>query len=191
MASSYLEPPRSMTTYAVGAPLVRWLREEVKRAHEELGRYRVLDVGCGIKPYEALLEHCDDPAQAVRELKRVTSPGGRLLASRHGVMSYYPSPTDYWRRTHAGLAKLFTENAVWSSARVIPGSGTTACVGMLVSINLDLALRYAHVGGLARPVIAAINWTAGAIDSRWSRLRDPTQGGTLFANFHILADVPR
>jgi SAM-dependent methyltransferase len=223
-----------MTTYAVRAPLVRWLREEARRAHEELGRYRVLDVGCGIKPYEAIfapfaasyvgvdpvenpraefrgsvealpvedgsfdvvlcnqvLEHCDDPAQAVRELRRVTAPGGRVLASTHGVMSYHPSPTDYWRWTHAGLAKLFTENAVWSSVRVIPGSGTTACVGMLVSINLDLALRYAHVGGFARPVIAAINWTAETIDSRWSRLRDPTQGGTLFANFHVLADVPR
>jgi SAM-dependent methyltransferase len=138
-----------------------------------------------------VLEHCDDPAQAVGELRRGTSPGGRVLASTHGVMSYHPSPTDYWRWTHAGLAKLFTENAVRSSVRVIPGSGTTACVGMLDSINLDLALRCADVGGLARPVIAAIDWTAEAIDSRWSRLRDPTQGGTLFANFHVLADVPR
>lgn len=223
-----------MPTYAVRGPLVRWLRDEAVRAHEELGSYRVLDVGCGTKPYEPLfsryaasyvgvdpvenpiadlqgtveelpvddasfdvvlcnqvLEHCVDPAQAVRELHRVTAAGGRVLASTHGVMPYHPSPTDYWRWTHAGLAKLLTENGTWSSVRVTPASGTTACMGMIVSLNLDMALRHAHVGALARPLVAAINWTAEAIDSSWSRLRDPTQGGTLFANFHVVAEVPR
>jgi SAM-dependent methyltransferase len=43
-----------MPTYAVRAPLARWLREEAKRAHDKLGSYRLLDVGCGPKPYEPL-----------------------------------------------------------------------------------------------------------------------------------------
>jgi len=42
-----------MPTYAVRAPLARWLRDEAKRAHDELGGYRLLDVGCGPKPYES------------------------------------------------------------------------------------------------------------------------------------------
>ena len=41
-----------MPTYAVRAPLARWLRDEAKRAHDDLGTYRLLDVGCGQKPYE-------------------------------------------------------------------------------------------------------------------------------------------
>ena len=41
-----------MPTYAVRAPLARWLRDEAKRAHDDLGAYRLLDVGCGQKPYE-------------------------------------------------------------------------------------------------------------------------------------------
>jgi SAM-dependent methyltransferase len=234
VASAYLNPPRSMPTYAVRAPLVRWLTDEAARAHDELGRYRLLDVGCGIKPYESLfapfadsyigvdpvenpqaelqgsvealpvedgsfdvvlcnqvLEHCLDPALAVRELCRVTAAGGRLLASTHGVMPYHPSPTDYWRWTHAGLAKLLTENGTWASVRVTPGSGTTACLGMLVSINLDLFFRRAHAGWLARPLVTTINRVAEAVDSRSARLRDPAQGGTLFANFHVVAEVPR
>jgi SAM-dependent methyltransferase len=228
----FLDPPRSIATYPVRAPLVRWLREEAVRAHRDLGTYRVLDVGCGLKPYEPLfapyadayvgvdpvpnphaelrgavedlpvedasfdvvlcnqvLEHCMDPAAAVRELHRVTAPGGRVLASTHGVMPYHPAPTDYWRWTHAGLAMLFTDNASWASVRVTPASGTTACVGMIVSLNLDLALRYARVGALGRPIISAINWAAETIDAHWSRLRDPMQGGTLFANFHVVAQV--
>jgi SAM-dependent methyltransferase len=234
VASAYLDPPRSMPTYTVRAPLVRWLSEEAARAHQDLGRFRLLDVGCGVKPYEPLfapfaesyigvdpvenpraelkgsvealpvedasfdvvlcnqvLEHCLDPALAVRELCRVTAPGGRVLASTHGVMPYHPSPTDYWRWTHAGLAKLFTDNGGWASVRVIPGSGTIACVGMLVSINLDLFFRRAHAGWIARPLVRTINRVAHAVDSRSARLRDPAQGGTLFANFHVVAEVPR
>jgi SAM-dependent methyltransferase len=49
-----LDPPRSMPTYAVRAPLAQWLRAEAERAHRDLGPYRLLDVGCGEKPYAPL-----------------------------------------------------------------------------------------------------------------------------------------
>lgn len=221
-----------MPTYAVRAPLVRWLREQAAEAYAAIGDYRVLDVGCGAKPYESLfgphaasyvgvdpvdnpkaelmgpvedlpvedatfdivlcnqvLEHCDDPARAISELRRVTAPGGRVLVTTHGVMPYHPSPTDYWRWTHAGLEKLFAENGTWSSVRVTPASGTTACLGMLVSMYLDLGFRRARLGFVAKPLVAAINTVATAIDDRSSRLREPGPG-SLFANFHIVAQVP-
>ncbi len=54
MADPRLDPPRSMPTYAVRAPLARWLGEEARRAHADLGAFSVLDVGCGQKPYEPL-----------------------------------------------------------------------------------------------------------------------------------------
>jgi SAM-dependent methyltransferase len=232
MSDPYLDPPRSMTTYAVRGPLVRWLREQAEDAHGTLGRYRVLDVGCGTKPYEPLfgayassyvgvdpfdnpcaelrgsvealpvedrtfdvvlcnqvLEHCDDPAQAVRELMRVTASGGRVLASTHGVMPYHPAPTDYWRWTHAGLEKLFRENGAWGSVTVKPASGTTACIAMIMSMNLNLALRRVHLRALAGPLVAVLNGVAETIDSHSPRLRSPGQGGTLFANFHVVAEV--
>ena len=233
MADPRLDPPRSMPTYAVRAPLVRWLGQQARDAHDALGRYRVLDVGCGAKPYEQLfsphaasyvgvdpvdnpraelkgsvealpvddgsfdvvlcnqvLEHCDDPAQAVSELHRVTAPGGRVLTSTHGVMAYHPSPTDYWRWTHAGLEKLFRDNGEWASVRVTPASGTTACLGMLLSMYIDLMFRHARLGFAARPLVAAINTVAGGIDRRSARLREPGPG-TLFANFHVVAEVAR
>ncbi len=222
-----------MPTYAVRAPLVRWLREQAEEAHRALGRYRVLDVGCGLKPYQPLfarysasyvgvdpvanphaelrgsvealpvedgsfdivlcnqvLEHCDDPAQAIRELIRVTAAGGRVLASTHGVMPYHPSPTDYWRWTHAGLEKLFVGNAAGAFVTVTPASGTTACIAMIISLNVSLTLRRARLGALAHPLVAALNMTAETIDAHSSRLRTPGHG-TLFANFHVVAEVPR
>lgn len=219
-------PPRGSSTYVVRAPLARWLEGEGTRVQG----LRVLDVGCGVKPYypyfataaeyvgvdvvdnpaadlkgpvEALpvadgsfdlvlcnqvLEHCDDPAQAVRELRRVTAPGGRVLASTHGVQVYHPSPNDLWRWTHAGLEKLFRDNADWASLDVLPGAGTTACIGMLLTHYIELLAGRAHARPVARPLVAAINAGAEAIDSRIRTLRDPLPG-TVFANYHVTARV--
>jgi SAM-dependent methyltransferase len=218
-----------MPTYAVRAPLVRWLADEARRAHADLGRYRLLDVGCGQKPYEPLfapfveeyvgvdpvenphaelrgpveaipvedgsyevvlcnqvLEHCDDPAQAVRELRRVAAQGGRVLATTHGVHAYHPSPADYWRWTHAGLERLFAANGAWASVTVTPASGTTACLGMLFSIYLEHVLRRTPLRGLRGGAVAAVNRAAAAIDGRSALLREP-RPGTIFANYHVLA----
>jgi len=220
-------PSRGSATYVVRAPLARWLEHEGANA----AGARVLDVGCGVKPYypyfagaasyvgvdvvenpaadllgpvEALpvedgsfdivlcnqvLEHCDDPAQAVRELFRVTAPGGQVLASTHGVQVYHPSPNDLWRWTHAGLERLFRDNAEWGSLEVRPGAGTTACLGMLLTHTIELLAGRAHVRPAVRPLVWSVNWVAEAIDGRVASLREPIPG-TIFANYHVVAGVP-
>ena len=220
-------PPRSSPTYAVRAPIAEWLRRE---AAARPGPYRVLDVGCGVKPYypffapwaseyvgidvvenpaadlqgavESLpvedasfdlvlciqvLEHAENPAQGVRELRRVVAPGGRVLASTHGVQVYHPAPVDLWRWTHAGLDRLFRDNASWSDVTVTPASGTTACLGMLVSIYVDLLSRRAKVPALGSTLVGGINRAAAAIDRRSGDLREP-RSGSLIANFHVVAE---
>jgi SAM-dependent methyltransferase len=215
----------SSPTWAVRAPLADWLREQAAAGGSG---YRVLDVGCGPKPYypffaeraseyigvdvvenpvaelrgpvEALpvpdasfdivlctqvLEHCDDPAQAVRELRRVTAPGGRVLASTHGVQVYHPSPQDYWRWTHAGLRRLFEERADWESVEVQAGAGTATCLAMLLGTYVEIALRRTP---LARGPVWLLNRTAAALDGSVRSLREP-RPGSLTANFHVVATV--
>jgi SAM-dependent methyltransferase len=209
----------------VRQPLADWLEREGARA---IGK-RVLDVGCGLKPYypffaaaasyvgvdvvenphadlhgsvEALpvedgsfdlvlctqvLEHVDDPAVAVRELHRVTAPGGRVLASTHGVMVYHPNPSDHWRWTHTGLEKLFRSNADWAHVDVRPGAGTSAALAMLVARYIHLLAKRTGLGIAARPLIAALNSVAAMIDGRVVALRTP-RPGAFFANFHVTAD---
>jgi SAM-dependent methyltransferase len=217
------EPPTGIPGWTIRRPLADWLRAEGARATG----LRVLDVGCGVKPYypyfasaasyvgvdvqenpsadvhgpvEALpledgsfdivlctqvLEHVDDPAAAVRELHRVTAPGGRVLASTHGVMVYHPNPVDLWRWTHTGLERLF-EACAWSEVRVRPGAGSASCLAMLLGTYLHLLAKRAHAAALARPPIAALNRLATALDGRVALLRDPVPGA-LFANYHVVA----
>jgi SAM-dependent methyltransferase len=223
------EPSSSTPTYALLRPLSEWLRTQAAAVHAERGPYRVLDVGCGVKPYypwfepfaaeyvgvdiggnpnaelegtvEAIpaedgsfdvvlctqvLEHCDDPAQGVRELRRVVRDGGRVLLSTHGVQTYHPAPHDRWRWTHEGLEHLFLTNASWSAVTVTAAAGTTATLALLLSIYVDLLTRRAHVAPLGRLAIRALNGAGGAIDARARSLREPGPG-TLHANYHVTA----
>jgi len=218
-------PRASTPQWAVRAPLAAWLEQQAQLAGTG---YRVLDVGCGPKPYypffaersseyvgvdvvpqpaaelvgsveelpvedgafdlvlcTQVLEHCDDPVRAVGELRRVTAPGGRVLASTHGVQVYHPSPQDYWRWTYAGLARLFDENADWESVEVTSGAGTAACLAMLLGIYTEIALRRS---ALARGPVWLLNRTAAALDARFASLREP-RPGSLTANFHLVATV--
>jgi SAM-dependent methyltransferase len=220
-------PRRSSPTWAVRAPLAAWLREQAAAGG---GGYRVLDVGCGPKPYypffaeraseyvgvdvvenpaaelrgaveglpvedasfdlvlcTQVLEHSDDPAQAVRELRRVTAPGGRVLASTHGTQVYHPSPQDYWRWTHAGLRRLFEENAEWAAVAVTPGAGTATTLAMLLGTYVEIAARRTP---LSKPPVWLLNRIGAALDGRVRSLREPIPG-SLIANFHVVATVAR
>jgi SAM-dependent methyltransferase len=225
------DPPATSSTWVVRAALARWLRDQAERLRREGASVRILDVGCGPKPYypffadvaaeyigldvvptpsadvvgvveempldsgrfdlvlcTQVLEHCDEPARAVAELRRVTAPGGRVLASTHGVQVYHPSPHDYWRWTHEGLARLFRENAEWAGLRVEPAAGTAATLAMLLGTFVEIGFRRAKVPGLARGPVWALNRAGAGLDSRVAELREPVPGA-LIANLHVTADA--
>ncbi len=221
---SQREPSRGEPGWSIRKPIADWLRREGAASTG----LRVLDVGCGSKPYRPffagaaeyvgldvpgnpdadvhgfvedmplenasfdlvlciqVLEHVEDPAAAVRELHRVTKPGGRVLASTHGVMVYHPNPNDYWRWTHTGLGRLFATNGDWSSLDVTPGAGSASGLGLLLARFIHLLAKRWRAPSVARPVIAAVNTIAGTLDAHVPLLRAPVPGA-MFANFHVTA----
>lgn len=56
-----------------------------------------------------VLEHVESPARYLRESHRLLRSGGTLVLSTHGCFQYHPHPTDYWRWTRDGLAKILAE----------------------------------------------------------------------------------
>jgi SAM-dependent methyltransferase len=225
------EPKRSSVTYPTRVHLARWLEEEARRAARDFGRFRVLDVGCGKKPYfpyfaanvdeyvgididmdnpmadmlapvedlpvedesfevvlcTQVLEHAGVPDQAVTELYRVAKPGGRVLASTHGVQVYHPSPEDHWRWTHSGLELLFLRNAAWSSVTVQPAGGTATCLASMSAIYLDLLFRRMHLTPVAKGLVWLLNTSGPALDGRIPALR-ATRPGSIFLNYHVVAE---
>jgi SAM-dependent methyltransferase len=213
---------RTSVQYAVRKPLQEWLESRDVRG------LRVLDVGCGDRPYESLLrdaaeivgfdvpanphadlhgyvdaipadeasfdivlclqvlEHVPDPAAAVRELRRVVRPGGRVLLSTHGIYPYHPNPDDPWRWTHEGLERLFFTNGEWTSVSVRPGAGTAATVAMLNAHVIDLLFKRLHLRPLGIPFVALLNAAGEAIDRAVPLLRE-TVPGSLNANYHVEA----
>ena len=130
-----------------------------------------------------MLEHCADPRRPSASCA-ATAPGGRVLASTHGVQVYHPAPDDLWRWTHTGLERLFRDNADWTAVRVEPGAGTAACVGMLLGTFMHLLAKRLGAPALAKPAIAALERRRGALDRRVPSLREP-RPGAIFANYHV------
>jgi SAM-dependent methyltransferase len=151
--------------------------------HGSLERIPVGDASFDVVLCLQVLEHVPDPAAAIRELRRVVRPGGRVLLSTHGIYPFHPNPDDLWRWTHQGLERLFLANGPWTSVTVRPGAGTVSTVAMLVAHVLDLASKRAHVRPLAVPFVAGLNAAGETLD----RLVPPLVPGTLHANYHVEA----
>jgi SAM-dependent methyltransferase len=218
-------PSRGERSWSMLQPLSAWLESAGAAAAGQ----RVLDVGCGVKPYlpffatareyvgvdlvpteyadlvgaaEQLpvedgafdvvlciqvLEHVDEPVRAIRELHRVTRPGGRVLLSTHGTQVFHPNPNDHWRWTHTGLARLFETSAPWRSVTVTPGAGTCACLGMLLATYVHFASKRLHAVWAGRLVNRAINRLAGWADRLVPSLSE-LRPGSLVANYHVVAE---
>jgi Methyltransferase domain len=64
-----------------------------------------------------VLEHCQDPARVVSEIRRLLRPGGVCVLSTRFIHPYHPEPKDYFRFSHDGLEWLFRD---FSEVGVIP-----------------------------------------------------------------------
>ena len=136
------------------------------------------------------LEHVEEPAVFLRELRRVLSPGGRLILTVPFAARWHFVPHDYWRFTPAGLEQLLAQ-AGFREIRVYARGGALAVAGYKVW-GLVLLLWSATAGGaspraLARLIgvvllpMGAIAVLAGHLGLKFPGTAEDTLGYTVLA----------
>lgn len=75
----------------------------------QAGRLPFADNACDAVACDALLEHVEDPAAVVAEIRRVLKPGAHVLATVPFCHPWHGYPADFQRFTRDGLRRLFGE----------------------------------------------------------------------------------
>ncbi len=230
-------PGRSDRHYLALGSLATALEDGIETTLGGRTGLRVLDIGCGNKPYLPLLagqaasyigvdavdglqvdrigvaedlpfadeefdvvlctqvlEHVDDPAVALAEIRRVLAPGGAAFVSTHGVFLYHPDPPtsdrDYWRWTHSGLMRIFRQTGEWSDLRIEEQGNVVACLGYIVAQYVDEFGRRVGFDPVRRLLLAALNSASEWVNARFPPHARVPRGGSLSANYLVTAVKP-
>jgi hypothetical protein len=168
----------SRATEYIGVDVVREPGRRVARRVEDLP---VEDAG-----FDLVL--CTQVARALRR----PEPGSSRAEARYGSRRararldarrqvYHPSPEDYWRWTHAGLRRLFTENRGLAVRSRCIRPGTASCLAMLLGVYTEIAFRRAGATAARARAGLALNSGADALDRR-PRSCASLRPGSLTAN---------
>ena len=155
MADPRLDPPRSMPTYAVRAPLVRWLREQAGEAHTAIGAYRVLLMYSPVKDLEPdLVDYWKRPFAGVeitQSYVHVTSDelfGARWEGVKGGGTVQFLTGSNTWSRlqTHLGVGKRVGRLMLSGRGAAFTGHSLNTVSAFLIGGSWDLASPELMVG---------------------------------------------
>ncbi|MDT5295146.1 MAG: hypothetical protein QOJ76_2026 [Acidobacteriota bacterium] len=137
----------------------------------------------------SVLEHVDDPAQAVRELHRVVRPDGVVFATTHGCFPWHPYPQDHWRWTQTGLPLLFERYGGFRDVRLFATRGTMSGIFFLLAHYVGLWSERGRYWRqrVRRPLTIAVNRTGEYLDRKTPILHDVTQHVTAIPEFFVIA----
>ena len=136
----------------------------------------------------SVLEHVDDPIQAVKELFRVAKPGSVIFASTHGCFPWHPYPQDHWRWTQTGLPLLFTRYGEALSVECFSTRGTISGIFFLLAhYAYDWGLQGQFKSRLRSPLVSLINRLGEWLDHKTPGLWDVNRHVTAIPEFFIIA----
>lgn len=87
-----------------GVDLVLNLTEDFESVDEAIGGRRFRTIIC-----LSVMEHCDQPFKMAENITQLLEPGGVLYLCVPFAWKFHGYPSDYWRFTHEGVKKLFSQ----------------------------------------------------------------------------------
>jgi len=113
-----------------------------------------------------VLEHLENPRNAINEMYRVLKPGGYVILSAPLFWHLHEQPRDFYRYTKYGLDHLFT-TAGLEIVEIKPLSGFVVTFGQELVYFLNRLRR-----GPAKYPVAALQWAIQVLAyllNRWDR----------------------
>lgn len=136
----------------------------------------------------SVLEHTDDPIQAVKELHRIVRRDGVVLASTHGAFVWHPYPQDHWRWTHTGLRLLFQRDGGFSSLEMFATRGSfSGQFSFLAHQVYAWTSRTPRRLFLRKPLVKAVNRIGTFIDRKTPGQKDLERHATLIPEYFVIA----
>lgn len=103
----------------------------------------------------SILEHLEEPSKAIREMRRVLKPGGRILVSVPFMFPIHDTPSDYWRFTKFGLKYLFRDG--WEIEKLCAETTTQETFAVLFQrLAYQTKMRFNKISKLKILVLAKI-----------------------------------
>ena len=112
---------------------------------------------------QEVLEHVDNPDQAMLEIKRILKPGGFGYIQLPFIIGYHPCPNDYWRFTQDGVRQLVDKaGLVVDQVGISVGSATgyyrVSVEFFAVLFSLLSSKLYIPIKGLFALILYPIKW---------------------------------
>ncbi len=104
----------------------------------------------------SVLEHVNNPEQAVKEMFRVVKPGGYVYAEIPFMRAYHMIPVDYQRYTISGIEELFKRRGFTLISKGICSGPFTASVLFLIDFCGSLASFNEYIKAIVVLILSII-----------------------------------